>query len=148
MERILSGELCEGDSLTSELELARTYGVSRTTARQALHGLKAVGYAIGQKGRGTFVTRPKMGKNIMHLRSFTEEMKQRGQAPSSRLIEQTVITATGDLSEKLRVACGNTVIRLRRLHLADGIPMALEESAIPLHLFPGLDRINLALGHR
>jgi GntR family transcriptional regulator len=144
MEKIHSGELCEGDSLTSELELARTYRVSRTTARQALHGLKASGYAVGRKGRGTFVTRPKMGKSIMHLRGFTEDMKQRGLEPSSRVLEQTVIAATGDLSVKLRVAHGNALMRLRRLRLADGIPMALEESAIPLHLFPGLDRINLA----
>jgi GntR family transcriptional regulator len=144
MEKIHSGELSEGDSLASELELARTYGVSRTTARQALHGLKASGYAIGRKGRGTFVIRPKMGKNITHLRGFNEDMKQRGLEPGSRLLEQTVIGATGDLSEKLRVARGRPVMRLRCLRLADGIPMALEESAIPLHLFPGLDRIDLA----
>jgi GntR family transcriptional regulator len=33
---------------------------------------------------------------------------------------------------------------LRRLRLADGIPMAIEESRIPLKLFPGLERINFA----
>jgi GntR family transcriptional regulator len=142
MERIRSGELSEGDSLASEGELARMYSVSRMTARQALHGLKTSGYAISHKGRGTFVARPKMEKNIMHLRGFTEDMKQRGLTPSSRLLEQTVTPATDDLSEKLRVARGNTVMRLRRLRLADGIPMALEESVIPLQLFPGLDRIN------
>ena len=43
MERIHSGELCEGDLLASEEELARLYQVSRMTARQALHGLKARG---------------------------------------------------------------------------------------------------------
>ena len=144
MERIHSGELTEGDSLASEEELARTYHVSRMTARQALHGLKTSGYAVSQKGRGTFVTRPKMEKNIMHLRGFTEDMKQRGMAPSSRLLEQAVIKATDELAEKLRVARGNAVMRLRRLRLADGIPMALEDSSIPLQLFPGLDRINFA----
>jgi GntR family transcriptional regulator len=144
MEKIRSGELSEGDAFASEGELARIYGVSRMTARQALHGLKTSGYAVGQKGRGTFVTRPKMEKNIMHLRGFTEDMVQRGLAPSSRLLEQTVIRAEGDLSEKLRVGHGSAVLRLRRLRLADGIPMALEDSAIPLHLFPGLDRISFA----
>jgi GntR family transcriptional regulator len=144
MEKIRSGELAEGDSLDSEEELARIYQVSRMTARQALHGLKTSGYAFSQKGRGTFVTRPKMEKNIMHLRGFTEDMKQRGMVPSSRVIEQTVIKATEDLAEKLHVTSGDAVMLLRRLRLADGIPMALEQSTIPLKFFPGLERISFA----
>ncbi len=144
MEKIHSGELSDGDSLASEEELARTYQVSRMTARQALHSLKTTGYAFSQKGRGTFVTRPKLEKNVMHLRGFTEDMKQRGMVPSSRLIEQAAINATEELAEQLKVPVGETVMLLRRLRLADGIPMALERSHIPLKLFPGLDRINFA----
>jgi GntR family transcriptional regulator len=69
MEKIHSRELSEGASLASEAELARTYGVSRMTARQALYGLKTSGYAAGQKGRGPFVTRPKMEPNIISAAS-------------------------------------------------------------------------------
>jgi GntR family transcriptional regulator len=141
-ENIHSGELSEGDALASEEELARTYQVSRTTARQALHGLKTSGYAYSQKGRGTFVTRPKLEKNIMHLMGFTEHMKQGGMVPSSRVLEQLAIKATKDLAQKLKVAIGEPVLRLRRLRLADRIPMALEESHIPLKFFPGLERIS------
>lgn len=144
MERIRSGELAEGDPLASEEELARIYQVSRMTARQALHGLKTSGYAFSQKGRGTFVTRPKLEKNIMHLRGFTEDMKQRGMAPSSRLLEQTVIKASASLSEQLKIEADEIVMRLRRLRLADGIPMALEESHIPIRQFPGLERYDFS----
>jgi GntR family transcriptional regulator len=144
MERIHAGELSEGDALASEEELARLYQVSRMTARQALHGLKSSGYAFSQKGRGTFVSRPKLEKNIMHLRGFTEDMKHLGMAPSSKLLEQTVVKATADLAEKLKVEAEDTVMRLRRLRLADGIPMALEVSHIPLRRFPGLEKTNFA----
>jgi GntR family transcriptional regulator len=144
MDRISSGELSEGDPLASEEELARVYQVSRMTARQALHGLKTSGYAASQKGRGTFVTRPKLEKNIMYLRGFTEDMKQRGMVPSSQVLEQTVVTATEELAEKLKVAADEAVMKLRRLRLADAIPMALEESYIPLKQFPGLNKINFA----
>ncbi|MDQ2835758.1 MAG: GntR family transcriptional regulator [Acidobacteriota bacterium] len=140
MERIRSGELGEGDPLESEEELARVYQVSRMTARQALHGLKTSGYAFSQKGRGTFVTRPKLEKNIMHLRGFTEDMKQRGMVPTSRLLGQTTVKATSELAEQLKIEENDAVMRLRRLRLADGIPMALEESHIPLKQFPGLER--------
>jgi GntR family transcriptional regulator len=144
MEKINSGELSTGDSLASEEELARIYKVSRMTARQALHGLKTSGFAFSQKGRGTFVTRPKLEKNIMHLRGFTEDMKHLGMVPSSKLLEQTAVKASEELAEKLKVEPEEMVMRLRRLRLADGIPMALEESHVPLRQFPGLHKINFA----
>jgi GntR family transcriptional regulator len=144
MDQIRSGELSEGDPLPSEEELGRVYQVSRMTARQALHGLKINGYAVSQKGRGTFVTRPKLEKNIMHLRGFTEDMKHLGMEPSSKLLEQNVISAEAELAEKLKVELDETVMRLRRLRLADGIPMALEDSYIPLRQFPGLEKISFA----
>jgi GntR family transcriptional regulator len=144
MEQIQSGQLSEGDPLASEEELSRYYQVSRMTARQALHGLKTKGYAFSEKGRGTFVTRPKLEKNILHLQGFTEDMRQRGMKASSKLLEQAVVPADENLSEKLRLNGNDKVMRLRRLRLADGIPMAIEESNIPLLQFPGLDRIDFA----
>jgi GntR family transcriptional regulator len=142
IEQIQTGKLLVGDCLPSEYELARSYQVSRMTARQALHNLKSRGYALSQKGRGTYVTRPKLEKNIMHLRGFTEDMKQRGMTPSSRLLAQTVLSAQGVLSEQLRVEEGSAILQLRRLRIADGTPMALEESNIPLKHYPGLERTD------
>jgi GntR family transcriptional regulator len=142
IEQIQVGQLRVGDCLPSEYELARSYQVSRMTARQALHLLKSRGYALSQKGRGTYVTRPKLEKNIMHLRGFTEEMTQRGMMPSSRLLAQTVLLAKGVLAEQLRVEEGSAVLHLRRLRIADGTPMALEESYIPLKHYPGLERTD------
>src|SRR5580692_9701527 len=60
------------------------------------------------------------------------------------MLEQTVVKATEELAEKLKVEPGEAVMRLRRLRLADGTPMALEESNIPLKQFPGLDKISFA----
>ena len=144
MDKIRSGQLNEGDPLASEEELARLHQVSRMTARQALHGLKTSGYAVSRKGRGTFVTRPKMENNILHLQGFTEDMKQRGMAPSSRMLEHVVIGATKEVAEKLNISEGDPILRLSRLRYADGTPMAIEESHIPLRLYPGLDRYDFA----
>ena len=142
MDKIRSGQLIEGDPLASEEELARLYQVSRMTARQALHGLKSSGYAISRKGHGTFVTRPKMEKNILHLEGFTEDMKQRGMVPGTRTLEQAVIGAGEELAEKLKLHEGDQMLKLRRLRYADGTPMAIEESCIPLRFYPGLERYD------
>ncbi len=144
MQKIQSGELSVGDPLDSEEELSRRYQVSRMTARQALHVLKAAGYAVSHKGRGTFVARPKLEKNIMHLRGFTEDMRQRGMEPSSRILEKKVVIADEDLMQKLRLGPNEKVLRLRRLRLADRLPMALEESNIPLRNFPGLEDLDFS----
>ena len=142
VEKIHSGELREGDLLTSECKLARAYHVSRVTAREALHGLKASGYASSLRGRGTFVTKPKLEKPLTQLCGFTQDITQRGMVPASRLLEQTVIDADVDLAESLEVEVGTPVMRLRRLRLADGIPMAVEKTYASLSHFPGIEQIN------
>jgi GntR family transcriptional regulator len=142
VEKIHSGELQEGDLITSEWQLARAYHVSRVTAREALHGLKASGYASSLRGRGTFVTKPKLEKPMMQLRGFTEEIAQRGMAPASRLLEQRVVDADVELAESLEVHVGTPVMKLRRLRMADGIPMAVEKTYISLSHFSGLEQIN------
>jgi GntR family transcriptional regulator len=144
LEKIHSGELREGELLASECKLARAYRVSRVTAREALHGLKTSGYASSLRGRGTFVTRPKLEKTQMQLRGFTEEITQRGMVPASRLLEQTVIDADVELTGSLKVQVGTRVMRLRRLRLADGIPMAVEKTYVSLSHFPGIEQIDFA----
>jgi GntR family transcriptional regulator len=144
MGRIQSGALAQGDSIPSEEELSRAYHVSRMTARQALHGLKVSGFAFSEKGRGTFVTRPKLEKNIMHLQGFTRDMHERGMVASSKLLEQSILQATDEVRGDLKINFESRVMRLRRLRLADGIPMAIEESLIPLQRFPGIERVDFS----
>lgn len=142
VEKIHSGELREGDLLTSEWQLARDYHVSRVTAREALHGLKTSGYASSLRGRGTFVAKPKPEKPLTQLRGFTEEIAERGMVPASRLLEQRIIDAQVELAESLGVQVGTPVMILRRLRLADGVPMAVEKTYISLSHFPGIEQIN------
>ena len=54
-ERITAGEYPPGGLLPSEADLCRTYGISRSTVRQALGSLVASGLIRRTRGRGTFV---------------------------------------------------------------------------------------------
>lgn len=60
LERIKSGEWPVDSQIPPEAELSRTLGISRPTLRQALARLSDRGYLSRQKGRGTFVTEPKL----------------------------------------------------------------------------------------
>jgi len=144
-ERIESGELVEGDAIESEEELARRYQVSRMTARQALRELKLVGYAASQRGRrGTFVTRPKLEKNISHLEGFTQDILRQGMKPSSKILKRAIIKPSQDVAEKLRIAPASKVLHLERLRLADRTPVAFEVSYIPVDRFPGLGKFDFS----
>src|SRR5258708_14342927 len=56
-EQIMSGTYGDDALLPTEFSLARTYGVSRITAKRALDELKAEGLVERRRGRGTSVAK-------------------------------------------------------------------------------------------
>jgi GntR family transcriptional repressor for pyruvate dehydrogenase complex len=58
-ELIYRGELRPGDQVMPERELAQSLGVSRTTVRNALNKLVALGLLEQKQGQGTFVRPPR-----------------------------------------------------------------------------------------
>lgn len=126
------------EQLPAEHDLARQFGVSKITVRQALRELATLGYVRREQGRGTFVSRNKLQQGPRELTSFTEEMRRHGVPSSSRVLDQSVIHASGDLAAILKIEEGEKVFRLKRLRLAEGEPMGIQCAHIPLALAPGL----------
>lgn len=144
LNKIQSGQLRAGDPLPSEEELGRIFGVSRMTARHALQALKSQGFASRHKGQGTFVSRPRVEKDIAHLSGFTAEMRALGMEPTSRIIRAETIPAEADVASRLRIPLDSPVFHLRRLRLADELPVAIEEVWLSQQLFPGIDQSDFA----
>lgn len=144
LRMIRSGQLHSGDPLPSEEELSRVYGVSRMTARQALQSLKSQGFASRHKGRGTFVTQPKVEKDIAHLAGFTAEMREAGMKPTSRVLAAEIVPARAEIATRLAVELKTPTFRLHRLRLADGLPVAVEEIWLSLSRFPGIQKLDFA----
>lgn len=135
---IESGQLQPGDMLPSEREYAKNYQISRMTVRQAITSLVNERLLYRIKGKGTFVTESKLEQNLQQLTSFTEDMKARNMRPSSRLISFTIIPADRKLAAMLAIKESEQVYEIKRVRLAEGMPMALERSYIPVDLVPGL----------
>lgn len=144
LKMIQSGQLRPGDALPSEDELSRTCGVSRMTARHALQSLKNQGFASRHKGQGTFVSQPRVEKDITHLSGFTAEMRALGLQPGSRILSAEMVPAPAEVASRFRVEAGAPMFNLRRLRLADGLPVAVEEVWLSREQFPGVDKINFA----
>lgn len=144
LKLIKQGQLRAGDALPSEEELSRACGVSRMTARHALQSLKSQGFASRHKGQGTFVSQPKVEKDITHLCGFTAEMKALGLEPSSRILSAETVPASAEVASRLKIAVASPAFQLRRLRLADGLPVAVEAVWLPQEQFPGINKLDFA----
>ena len=124
--------------------LSRIYGVSRMTSRQALQALKSLGLVSRQKGHGSFVSHPRVEKDIAHLVGFTAEMRALGMKASSRVLASETTSAKPEVAAKLAISVNASIYQLRRLRLSDGLPVAIEEICLPSGRFPGVDQLDFS----
>jgi len=146
LESIRRGDLKPGDQLPAEWVIEQKFGVSKATVRRALDELANRGILERFQGRGTFVALPRVGLGPTHLESFTLQMSARGLKAGTSLLEQTVIVADGELAEKLEISEGSRLFKLQRVRLADGQPMGVQTSHVPLDLAPGLEKKDFREG--
>ncbi len=144
---IASGRFAGADVLPGERELSRMLEVSRTTLRRAIAGLIEEGVLVRRHGAGTFVRRsqPHVEQPLSRLTSFTEDMRLRGLAASSKVIECGAFLPTPEESMMLDIALTERVFRLSRLRLADGAPMAIERAAVPMRFLGTAERVGDSL---
>jgi GntR family transcriptional regulator len=135
----------DGQRLPPERELAERLGVARETLRRMLATLQADGVLQRRQGAGTFVAGQSWVKPLV-LRSFTEDMRERGLIASSRVLSAAVVRADAKVALKLKAVPGSPVWHIRRLRLASGEPMALEEAWLRRALLPGFDPQSLDTG--
>jgi GntR family transcriptional regulator len=111
--------------------LCEEFGVSRMTARNAVQRLVQEGLVYRVPGRGTFVARRPAHRQAGKIWSFTDEMRRRGQIPTSRVVECAVAAPEPADASRLGIAAGREVVVVRRIRLADAVPIAIERAAFP-----------------
>ena len=131
--QIADGVLAPGEAL-SERELSEQLGVSRMTTRQAFNTLRDEGLIYTERGRGTFVAKPKMDVHTRQLLGFSEDMRRRGLTPSSRILDFRRGVPPEVVRERLDLEVDEEVYEIERLRLADGTPMAWEICHLPVGL--------------
>ena len=125
-EAIRRGDLPAGESLPSESQLARVYGLSRMTVRKAIEEIAKLGLVTAMPGKGTFVNEPPLEAATFRISGFEEDMRARGLEPSSQLMQAQAVTADKEIASRLTLRVGQRVLRLKRLLYANGEPMVLD----------------------
>ncbi|MCU0733059.1 MAG: GntR family transcriptional regulator [Hyphomonas sp.] len=128
---ISEGVLARGSQLPPEESLIERFGVSRTTVRKAIENLVARGLVEIRRGKGTFVTEPKIRQSLTELSGFVEDMISMGRNPTARLIDKSSVPANEMVAERLGLAIGALVCRIERVRLADGVAISFDETYLP-----------------
>lgn len=139
LNQVESQRWTAGTKLPSEAEFCGFFDISRTVVRQALRELQNDGYLVTRKGKGTFVSGPKITEGLVqNLSGFTEDMVKRGFHVTNVILEQVVVAASESVAQKLEVQPGLPVIKIRRIRNLNHEPAAIVTTYIPQSLCPDL----------
>jgi GntR family transcriptional regulator len=137
LQDLVASTLRPGDALLGERQLEEQFGVSRITVRRAISDLVQDGALVRIKGKGTFVSHG-LVRSTLHLASFNEDMRAAGFEPSTRVIAAAEEVPPAAAAEHLGFAPGQAAYQVRRLRLANGAPVSVDESWLPPRLLPDL----------
>jgi len=127
-ERIAA--LRPGDGLPSDSELCAEFGVSRMTARNAMHRLAEEGLVLRLPGRGSYVAEPPAHRRADRLLSFSSEMRRQGRVPTSIVVSREIRPAWRSAAADLQIRETEPIVLLRRVRCADGEPIAIETTLL------------------
>lgn len=142
---IEGGELKPGEQLPGEGELCQIFDVSRTVIRQALATLEKDALIVREKGKGTFIAKPKLPERwFQKLTGFHRSYADQGYSPHSRVLQQELVSASEQVADKLNIRQDADVILIKRLRYVGDEPIALATSYFPHRLFPSLLNADLS----
>src|SRR3989442_727299 len=130
-ERIQDGELPPGARLDNQRQLARSFGVTLMTLRQALELLEREHLITRRHGLGTFVAAPSIDYDILQLRRFAGDLTAKGEHVATRLLGTPFAVADRPVADALKLPARARVLVLERLRLGDDHPMSLQRSFLP-----------------
>ena len=145
--RIQSGEYPIGGQIPTENELCTLLGVSRPTLRQALDTLAREGWLMRVKGRGTFVTEPKVAhESTRFVTGYRAESTKNHRTLRTRVLDLGVERATEEAARALQLTAGAKVTRLVRLRHLEGYrnnaPVVYTTLYVPHKLFPDMAQLD------
>jgi GntR family transcriptional regulator len=143
--RIQRGELVAGARLDNQRRLAKSFGVTLMTLRQALEVLEREKLIDRRHGLGTFVAAPSIDYDILQLRRFAGDLSAQGEHVTTRLLGTRFARGEQPVTAALGLVRGGRLFVIDRLRLVDGRPLSLQRSFLPSRLGEEVARADLAL---
>ncbi len=138
--RLTSGEFSH--EFPTDRQLIDEYGVSRHTVRDAVRRLQDEGVLERARGKGSFVRRLDLEQPVGPLYSLFRSIENQGYEQRSKVLEADERVDAGAAAQ-LRVAANARLVYLRRLRLADDVPIAVDELWLPARFGRPLLKVDL-----
>ncbi len=126
--------------LPPELEISQAYNVGRQTVRQAIARLVNDDILERFAGRGTFVRAQPSHTQFFLDRSFSQQMRELGRVPHSRVISLHKTSVDSKVLPGLRAYEGQACITLERLRFGDNEPICHQLTTVLAGRCPGLEQ--------
>ena len=127
-----------GSFIPREPDLCNQFNVSRTTLRKAMELLEQEGFVDIQQGRGTKVLDYKTTQKLNYVTSFSETLEAKGYSVQSKSMYIDMVIPPGNILEELLLPPETEVVRIQRIQLANGKPIAIITNYIITELVPGI----------
>jgi GntR family transcriptional regulator len=129
-----------GSLLPSEAELSAEFGASRVTIRRALDVLREDGLVAARQGFGWYVAGEPVRQRLVSLGTIEGQLADSGIANERRVVEFGFV----EPPERVRRLLGvDSVLRVKRVNLADGEPFAVVTVWCPAALGRPLSRADV-----
>ena len=131
-----------GSVLPSEADLSMEFGASRVTIRRALDLVREQGLIAARQGFGWYVAGEPVRQSLTRLGTIESQLADSGMTNERRVIEFAFVTPPDRVREILgpALAGSGSVLRVKRVNLADGEPFAVVTVWCPESLGGGLSR--------
>jgi GntR family transcriptional regulator len=146
LQLIESAVIQAGDLFPPENDLCELLDVSRPTIRQAFSELANEGYISRHKGKGTFVSTPKVNDGFFSkLETFHDEMAEKGLKPNTLVIKLEKINGPHEANERLSLDLNAPLLYLSRVRSVDHVPLVYVETFVPYNAYPKLMRVDFTV---
>lgn len=134
---IEDGSLPAGSRIENEIKLAEELGMSRPTIRRAIQELVDQGLLVRRRGVGTQVVMGRFARTV-ELSSLHDDLARENRNPTTKVLQHMLVEVDARVAEHLGLVPGTTVLNIKRLRYADGVPFAL----LTNYLAPGYNDIT------
>ncbi|GHU80431.1 GntR family transcriptional regulator [Spirochaetia bacterium] len=141
---IIKNKLAAHERLPSERKLCDSWGFNRTTLRNAIRKLEAEGILYSRHGSGTFVTPPKLLRNLQDMESLYAVAERAQKTLRTTQLYAKVRNCTQDIASELGLPPENQVFVLQRLRTMDGLPFMLETTYVDYTQCQGIEKYDFS----
>lgn len=136
-------KLKENDKIPAENEFCKIYDLSRTTVRQALDILEKDGYIYKLRGKGSYVSTPKIYQNRSSFSKFYDDMRSLGKVPVSKIISLKIKVADAYVREKMQLEENEMLCQIKWIRYGNNEPLIYETINLNYKLVDGIEMKEL-----